>query len=1493
MGTASRRFTKAAQRVPPDASGQPSGISRRTFVVSSSAAIASVALPDIASADDLSGSMEFFGLELTVNSTGQVIGPLTTEGLPIKASIRPAAAGYVLQAPANTVTVGNSVLYFEFSEPGLPVGRDGQNRWRLINQSAQAWNVADRRSSVQIRVGKNRAFAATPAMLDIPGILLVDNELKYGPGPDGDIRFYFTPARLVWHPTDDELSHPRLPIGIESTDLGTHFVDVNLSTKRIALSRGFFTCRVRPRGIDNPGYSVDHSSLPVVVDINSTDTSQSVDFTPTGSDIPLNVSAAEKGRLLSTIAATNYVLRTKLSRDRGTGLADRGLGQSRLTSLSIAPSVGAQLTLKTACVCTGRNNAASWQCAAELPLLIRPSRPGATGSLLLSPLLPAELKLQRTQTLHADLPKVRFQKVSTGILRPLTADLGQGLNVVNMEDGDITRALRLIVAPELLATDTLPTLWVDATFQRAKPGDAFRAGGQGTEPDVWTFKSGEAIPIPLVPRQLSATPPEIRSSYLAQLNGELQRAGRSAAVSGVSVHETLLGETPAGGHANLSLKSLYANLPVASVVAHPEGPQADANAGSFLVDSARSTWNCDPFSIDVKWGPAAPHDYVVLSRVQARTQLSSLATLIPMDRGSNEMQLSWSSLLQGGSDQQIVAILKLSDRFTFSEIVDREGVRQRIAGDLSVIDNMHPDVLDKSWKGLVFFNAELNVDSSPLLKHLLPTNDAGQPLMRIQYAALSPKKDAGSAVSLYARIKWTATPRKIPDGQEQEEAGFVLSRLDAAWVDSSLQSFSAVGELHCRSIFGVRYAESAESPSPVIVIEGSLQRTPNREIRFSAASNQEIKLFAGGNGATFGPIKQVYVTGGQIVASGDAIQLNLTGKIELQTLSFGSKGGSAEDWLSSSSGRRIGFRDLGLRWPEFRAGSQWSLLAFSYPSLHLDLDAHHFEFLRLDWLQIKLTSLDVAWNPGQIDWSGFFSLLSSSPSLQKAFVLDFELDFGKLPLLSANGIGSLRFHLRVGIDVSSKAINPAAWDIRVGAIGFHDLDLDLMRFLVVKAKDVEFQKKSVKGKDVPWLLLRQLSISILGVDILENLTLAAFTAPDTGRKGFLLVYPDDGDTPPSGAKPQQAADKALFAINWVLIGRNILISADLAKSVMELDIAAISSGDHKTPANTVKLGRLTPETFLGDSNDRQDVGEWTFGAGFSVWGDFLSGKVLFQDHHVYGLAMWGDVFTKWCGSPLAISGLYIQKADPHDDLIALSALIPGFTASTFRFMGGVLAIEWSLNGNFFVDVGFPWPAPSGGRQWGRTIGAIVTPFQGSGGVYLRYWKSEKAVGNYLQLAGGYAVQAGLGATFGGGPLVVWVRVGLYAIVEGDFWLEGTSKEVVALHLTGAVGAVAEGYGQLDIWIISIRVGVLVSAEMRTEILWATEAAVPLLCNDTAHAGGAVTPCKSVQSGRVTLRFTFEMHAEAYASACIGSGWFRICKSFSVGVNMPVSTQLVL
>jgi len=698
-----------------------------------------------------------------------------------------------------------------------------------------------------------------------------------------------------------------------------------------------------------------------------------------------------------------------------------------------------------------------------------------------------------------------------------------------------------------------------------------------------------------------------------------------------------------------------------------------------------------------------------------------------------------------------------------------------------------------------------------------------------------------------------------------QESLFRLNELDVVWQDRRLASFYANAMLRVHSFFGVQRGQPAD-----ITIIGSYDAATDAITFLGRLPSPRPLLPEPPDDPGFGPIRQAYIRSASIKIIEGKTTIELDGAIDLASTDF------AGGLFQTQKGRQIEFSSLRVTIPDPK-DKTWQGLQIGYPSIKLNFDLPPFN---LGFLAAKMNSLWVDWpdpTSGRraFDFGAIVPLKAPSFS-GPSFIFDLQLDLMKLPELALKGLDRLSLDFYIGLGLGDAGGGLRRWlpgNLSVGlrALGFDKLHLDLLRFLEITADSVKFD--SVDQTDssgavthVPCLALQNVAIKILGRTIISNLTAYLFSQPD-GQACFAIFS-------------AQKVTAGPITVRWVMVGHNISLDKNLAITMMEVGASADGAD-----ADLVKA--------IDDANSKKNFkpgtevnqGRWIFAAAFSFAG-LLDGKFLFQDQAYYGIALGGGIFKEWFGYDFAISVLYIKGRDPGQDAFVISLRVPQITLPAFDFMGGELSLTIALNGSFVLDIGFPHLNLNGSRQWERALGAIVTPYQGSGGFYIQKYTvfvpvkpqaTDKESG--LLISAGYAVQIGLGGSFGGGVFTAWVTAGIFFIVEGSVYLR--NGNIAALRLAGAVGIVIRGGARLNFWIISVSIEIMLSAEARAVLAWS---AMP---EEYKLIGGD----DSVGPNKVQLTLDLTLYASASAEACIGGGWFRLCKSISVSI--PLRYQMAL
>ena len=954
-------------------------------------------------------------------------------------------------------------------------------------------------------------------------------------------------------------------------------------------------------------------------------------------------------------------------------------------------------------------------------------------------------------------------------------------------------------------------------------------------------------------------------------------------------HETNLhilgGKTDSGLASKPTLKSLF-YAPSESIPSAQSGNTEFK--GSMTVPRLGAHINQYDFGnyvITKTWAEDEMPEYIALiSDKNGNWVNSTTATLkkgFPMDPAySGEQQnISISALTMDAglsiknSTNKIVGIVKLGKESSLTTIL--EGVNVAL-NELSNNTNgglnkeLPQKLTDQSWTGLILFEQVLDLNKFELLESLLPEHFA----LKLRFLAISP--DRLSKFATYGLVAWEnpniGQPTSKPPSDSSKELRVIMAKVEITWVARKLTGFLTNTIIEYRSFCGARKPlQNGQANYTRVNILGSIDRE-TEEIRFLAQTSNPIPLLDE-NGDGVGPFKQVTIKQIEITRSNNKTDFNVDGDISLQAFSLG------DDW-NLDDGDKVGFDGLKFGFlNNLELDGNW--LSIDYPSLRFDF-AKGWKLLDFGGFNLELKRFAFDTQSSSFEWGNLLPVINGNwqlPSMR----LGLQLNLGKLPFLSQNPFEDLMFDFelalpfsKTGGDIDFTSIDLTQIRLYLRALGFNKLNLKLMRFLEISADTVILKSEEAHPL---WLFLKGLKLKILNKTLIEDFTLGHYWEGD--QKGFIGLL--DGGLPGS----------SLITIDWLLIGRNLRLNGnddnDLIKAIVSIE------PNEDALKDKIQIA-FENNTLIPSAGEH--VGEWVFAAGFKMFDEFLLGKFLFHDGAYYGLAIDGPFLKKWFGYDLAISVLYIVKDRPEQDIFRLSLRVPSVSLGGIAFNGGIVVIEIQMNGSFLLDVGYPWLADNGERQWERGFGIMLSGLMGKGGAFIamRSNSRKKEIGGarpgkLTLLEGGQAAMVGIGGDFRAGPLRVTAFAGIYYTCEGSLLFftpnSNTSRlDLVGLRLSGSIGIQARGIAELDWWIISIRIEVIAGAEARLTLFWgALEHHQPGSSDLPAVING--------DNNRISVRVDFVLYARVSAKACIGSGWFKICKSISLGVSMPYQTTLYL
>lgn len=1219
--------------------------------------------------------------------------------------------------------------------------------------------------------------------------------------------------------------------------------------------------------------SQEHALRAYKFSLSTVPNPMSLRFRGDADPLPLNVERlgrtvpVEDAGLYVGIYALAYDLVLSLLRDTAV----------RATALSLVPRAGVteMLRLTTFSMADAHNIPVTWQMpqAASIPLRVRWANASRPATLLLDPPLRnavlangilVEADSVADARLHGDIADAIVHTAQAMYLKAALPRLEQqGFN-----PGNTPANLGDHFDQALLAEATGPMFeWEPAAtaLERARPGLAYR--GLGSTPTVRNYRfAGKRVALPAI-ALVHLDQPQM-GDFPARFRAALDKVivPQMAAPALAVVHESARQEAPADPAQPLRLSHVYERTARATAAAlsarsgRSAPPDDPLQLAAFTVrhlfnipNGASGTANPVPLSIDVERPDGAEPDFIIIevngSLDQARIPRldftiatnNSLIILDPLRDVAGTPASSGKGLPK--------AVLKLSRNQTLAQILKDHAGYKDLAPYL-------PDHLKAAeWVGLIMFGVPAMLGQGGVLAGLLPLPALAD--LRFRYVAVTPKKrDASGTLgySVAAYLKKTFPPISSTDPitpQEPElEAAFGVNSIEASWDDSLLHSMRVDCMLRFYGFLGLDNKVARD-----VAILGLFDRAANT-LKFSAQLDQPVGLLPNTNVAHGeGPIKQVWFKGAVVTMNGKRPHIAIDGSIQLNPFKVGGLPSFGLDGVDM-----VDFDGLGIDLPDPELG--WLRCAISYPSLRVNFDGPRFS---IGPLVLKLFSigLDVR---NVFDW-GRLVMLKGIPGLSTPCLLfGVRIELMKLPSILSASVEALTFDLQVGawpdLDRGSwPSVNLAAG---LSALGFEKLNLNLFRFLEVSAEKATITEQPELR--TTWIKLTDVSVKVCGTTILDSLNAAFFARG--AQTGFVLMAHWKKDV------------NAAFAVEWLLLGNNIVLPDRFIIEQMALTPPGrdVLFDDARKALQHWSDVECLPTEGAASSRD------WLIGAGISALQGFFQGRFVYQEGHVCALSLQGE-FLKWIGLDMGIAGAYFKGRRPEDDHFYLSMTVPAVAIGIISFTGGVIAVDFGVNGNVQLDLGFPWQNADGSRQWHRALGAIVTPFQGSGGMYVEHRRQlfgDTGGTTAVKLAAGYAVQAGLGAVFGGGIITAWVTIGIYATVEGDLYI--ADRNMVGLRLAGAIGVLFRGHAGLNWWIISIDVDICIGAEAGVAITWAKD----------EQWRQSLFPNMGGDSGsEIIIHFHFTVYASASASACLRLGFITVCKGISVSIPMRVDYALSL
>jgi hypothetical protein len=324
-----------------------------------------------------------------------------------------------------------------------------------------------------------------------------------------------------------------------------------------------------------------------------------------------------------------------------------------------------------------------------------------------------------------------------------------------------------------------------------------------------------------------------------------------------------------------------------------------------------------------------------------------------------------------------------------------------------------------------------------------------------------------------------------------------------------------------------------------------------------------------------------------------------------------------------------------------------------------------------------------------------------------------------------------------------------------------------------------------------------------GEGTVELILLGQFLGKDYTRKP--LAWDVINDPPPSIG----AGGETLLEVRYLGLGQRVTPRTPFPSTVRgSLDqLAAVMK-----PPDDPRLNPLDQPSGAGLRFSAES--EWLIGIDLSIL-DTLDLGIVFNDPKLYGLSI--GLRGERAGS---FAGLYFEilykKITDDIGMFRIELRLPEafrhFEFGEVSVTLGVIVVEIYTNGNFFVDLGFPW-----NRNFDRSFSVQVFPFIGRGGIYFGVLNGSTSTrvpritnGTFspvLELGVGLAV--GVGKEVALGPLSGGIYVQVEVIFQGVLaWFNPASSAVAPAKYYWAQGVAAihgKLYGKVDFAVVKVSV----------------------------------------------------------------------------------------
>lgn len=821
---------------------------------------------------------------------------------------------------------------------------------------------------------------------------------------------------------------------------------------------------------------------------------------------------------------------------------------------------------------------------------------------------------------------------------------------------------------------------------------------------------------------------------------------------------------------------------------------------------------------------------------------------------------------------------------------------------LKVIEKqLHPDVLQPNWRGVLMIRPMADLSDDEQLVNLV-----GFSMITAQYIAIGGGTSDLSDLDVYAYIFKAAEPMKATDTQKQEKPRHDLhltcTKFEAMIKNTRLESGEIVLKMDVKDLFGTEKEQapgdnSEDDEKWMATIRGTLppeKKNASKEPRgftFGAWFEKPLEFLI-----EFGFIKDIKLRAIRIARIEGRTALELDADMSFQrpnpNIGFDFNPNDGGDLIAQ-------LKDFRIILPSIQASGTIDigvprLLDFDFPSVNIrlpkpraiSLGGLDIKPFALGYFRFKLPNINLP-DGYNVDIEPLERLRNNytwlTGELPKGGNVDFPhfkctVDMGDLPGLGAVEAKGLNLDVIVGLRRDDgRGIVPS---VGISKLGADRLTIDLFRLFTLELEKLEYGSFELVGKDGNFgdaakdkataFVFENIRMRLLGWEPLKGddvlqLMMIHGDPPES----------DDWDTARKRAtkgmmaflNKENGVDLGFMKLYWLIVGHNLALPNKILNSLL------LPSPSDVVDRNVIKDLKQNDQIKV----DLLDEEDWLFGAGFSVAGEFLKNcSFILHDGHYYGISM---------------TSVWLPALIGQDRLVL--AYMPGETPSQDRFMtnfrldaldlfgalkSGEFGLEWGVNLDFLVDMGYPWNV-NGGYDWFRTFSIPAGTYEGKTGYFFekRTSLAPEGDGEIVAFSAGMGFYAGY--YFGFTSSVVWVNagIGVFAILQGTLEFK-TNEEgnkafpnasIERLEVVGVLGIFAYVDGGIDVWVLSARFRVSLQASVTVVVEY-------------------VPP-----TGEGALSYTANLSANYSASVRIGAGPFKWTFSVSGSYSVPVTGRVLL